>query len=96
MTITLDLLPETQRKLEALATRSGKEVMVFVKDLIEKTIQRIPEETSLPAGKRFDEIAAPLHEDFKESGMSEEDFDRLIDGIREEIWQEQHQRDTVR
>ena len=95
MTITLDLLPDTQRKLEALATRSGKDVIVFVNDLIEKTVQTIPEEDSFPEGMKFDEIAAPLRQDFKESVMSEDDFDTFIEGIREDIWQEQHKRHVI-
>ena len=90
MTIMLDLLPETQRKLEALAARSGKDVIGFVNDLIEKTVQKLPDETAIASGIKFDEIAEPLRQDFKASGMSEEDFDRMIDEVRDDIWAEQH------
>jgi len=36
----------------------------------------------------FDEIVAPLRQDFEASGMTEAEFDALIEEMREEVWQE--------
>ena len=89
MTITLELLPDTQRKLETLATKSGQDVPGFVQGLIEEKIQNTNGANPY-AGMTLDEVAAPLREDFKASGMTEVEFDALIEEVREEVWQEKH------
>ena len=78
MTITLELLPDTQRKLETLATRSGQDVPGFLHGLIEKTV-RDSSPAILPAEKPMDEILAPFRQGFDESGISEEELTILMD-----------------
>jgi len=34
------------------------------------------------------EILAPIHEEFRQSGMTEDELSALIDEAREEVWQE--------
>ena len=89
MTITLELLPETQRKLEKLAAKNRQDVTGFVRYLIDEKIHSASEANSF-AGMTFDEVAAPIREDFKASGMTEADFDALIEQAREEVWQEKN------
>ena len=89
MTITLELLPSTQRILETLASKSGQDVVGFINKLIEEKIQKTTAISSY-AGLTLDEVAAPLRQDFAASGMSEGEFDALIEEVREEIWQEKH------
>ena len=69
MTITVELSPRTQQRLEALAASRGKPVEAFVSDLIAKTIEE----------RSFDEILASLREGFAASGMSEEEATALLD-----------------
>ena len=89
MTLTLELLPETQKRLETLATRNGQDVTGFVYHLIDEKIQAALEPTSF-AGMTFAEVAAPVREDFKASGITDAEFDALIEQAREEVWQEKH------
>lgn len=69
MTITIELSPRTQQRLEALASSRGKQVEAFVSDLIEKTVEE----------RSFDEILAPFREGFAASGMTEEEATDLLD-----------------
>ena len=39
----------------------------------------------------FDELMAPIAEDFGHSGMSEEDLDALVEHERQAIWDEKNQ-----
>ncbi len=88
MTLTLELLPETQRRLETLATKNGQEVTGFVNRLIDEKIYAALEAVPF-AGMTFEEVAAPIRDDFTASGMTEAEFDALIEQARAEVWQEQ-------
>ena len=81
MTITVELSPRTQQRLEALASSRGKQVEAFVTDLIEKTIQE----------RSFDEILATFREGFAESGMSEEEAIALLDAELKAVRKARHQ-----
>ena len=89
MTLTLELLPETQRKLETLAAKNGQDATGFIHHLIDEQFNAAVGTSAFP-GMTFEEVAAPLREDFKASGMTETDFDALIEQAREEVWQETH------
>ncbi|MDQ3635975.1 MAG: hypothetical protein M3405_15950 [Acidobacteriota bacterium] len=38
--------------------------------------------------KTIDEILAPVRQEFEESGMSEEELDDFLNGVREKAWQD--------
>ncbi len=78
MTLTLELLPETQRRLETLAMRKGQDVPGFVQRLIEEAAKDILV-TPLPGEKTFDSILAPFRQGFDESDLNEEDMMALFD-----------------
>ncbi len=78
MTITIDIAPETEEKLQERARKSGADVAEYVKGLIDKDL-------TTPS---LDEILRPLREEFQVSGMTEEELDTLVDEAREEVWQE--------
>jgi hypothetical protein len=71
MTITVHLTPATVEKLQAQAAASGKDVETFVREAVEAKLAI--------TGRSFRDIMAPVHEDFRKSGMTEEELEILID-----------------
>jgi hypothetical protein len=71
MTLTINLPPATVERLQAQAAASGKDVDTFVREAVEAKL-------AIP-GSPLRETLAPIHEDFRKSGMSEQQLDDLID-----------------
>lgn len=63
------------------------EVEDYVKTLIEEATER-HERIERESEKSFAEILAPVHKEFEESGMSEEEIMEMFEEAREEVWQE--------
>lgn len=81
-TLTLEISnPAILHDLTAAAARQGVPVKAFVLDLVE---------TALLSQQSFEEIAEPLAQSFDERGMSEAEFDALIEEERQAIWDERH------
>jgi predicted transcriptional regulator len=74
MTLTIELPEAVERKLAEKASRSGRTPAAYVTELIERAVA--PEKT-------LDEILGPIRQEFAESGMTEEEFDVLIEEARE-------------
>lgn len=72
MTITIDLSPDTERRLLAHASATGKDVNTLVREAVEEKLQTAP--------PTFAEILAPVHDDFRMSGMTEAELDALLVG----------------
>jgi plasmid stability protein len=79
MILTIELPEVVERQLAERAGHEGKTVETLARELIEKAIA--PEKT-------LDEILAPFREEFAQSGMTEAEWDVLIEEAREEVWQE--------
>ncbi|MGI8543228.1 MAG: hypothetical protein ACR2MD_07065 [Aridibacter sp.] len=79
MTVVIELKPETEEALHKKARANGFEVNVYLEKLIEKDIRQ---------EKTIDEILAPVRQEFEESGMSEEELDDFLNGVREKAWQD--------
>ena len=79
MTVKLSLTPEEERMLVARATEKGQEVADYLRTLVEQDLKRPP---------ALSEILAPIHEEFRQSGMTEDELSALIEDAREEVWQE--------
>jgi hypothetical protein len=79
MTLTITLTPETERKLTEQARRSGRDVAVLARELIER---------GLAAGPTIDEILAPFRRQVADSGLSDDQLDALFQEEREEVWRE--------
>jgi hypothetical protein len=79
MTVTIDLPPELEQVLRQQAARKNQDVTTFVLQAVQEKIAR---------GRTFDEICAPFAEAVAASGISDEEFDRLFEEAREEVWQE--------
>ena len=79
MTVKLSLTPEEERMLVARATEKGQDVADYLHTLVEEDLKRAP---------ALSEILAPIHEEFRQSGMSEDELSTLIEEAREEVWEE--------
>jgi hypothetical protein len=79
MTVTIDLPPELEQVLRQQAARKNQDVTTFVLQAVQEKIAR---------SQTFDEICAPFAEAVAASGISDEEFDRLIEEAREEVWKE--------
>ena len=85
MTLTIELPEPVERRLAERAAKAGKSVETLARELIE---QAVPAEKE----KTFDEILAPFRKEFAESGMTDEEWDAVIEEAREEVWQEWQKR----
>ncbi len=84
MTLMIDLPAEMERKLLARAAATGKDVATLVREAVEEKLR-----TPLPT---FAEILAPVHEDFRRSGMTEAELDTLLEGALAEARKERRAR----
>ena len=77
MTVTLELAPEVESRLEKRAKDTGYDVNGYVRKLIEKDVNR--EQT-------IDEILAPFRKSVEESGITDEELDKLFTEARKEVF----------
>ena len=84
MILTIELKPETEAKLKDRAVALGFEVDDYVENLIEKDLDK---------SKTLDEIFAPVRQEFKKSGMTEDELDDLIYQARREVYAEKKARE---
>ena len=71
MTLTVNLPPTTIERMAAQAAASGTDVDTFVREAVESKLAF--------AGRSFREIMAPVHDDFRKSGMTDGQLDELVD-----------------
>ena len=83
MTLTLTLPAGLERRLARQAEADGTTVEAAAVALLEK---------AAPPEKTFEEICAPFAAAFEASGMTEEEFDALIEEARQEVWEEQQKK----
>ncbi len=79
MTLTIELKPEVEKLLKQKASAKGFTIDDYVEDLIEKDVDK---------QKTLDEIFAPVRQEFKEQGMTEDELDDLIYQARREVYAE--------
>lgn len=78
--LTLEIRnPETVHAIAEVAKRQGMTPEVCALELLE---------TALLAQMPFEELVEPIAQSFDESGMTEEEFDDLIERERQAIWEE--------
>ncbi|HUY34809.1 MAG TPA: hypothetical protein VMV69_18835 [Pirellulales bacterium] len=78
MTLTIALPPETENKLRACAAASGQDITSYALQAIEEKLQA---RSSVP----IDEILTPLRQEFRESGMPDEQLHDLLAQARDEV-----------
>jgi len=69
VTITIDISKEAEEKLKERARKTGKELPKFVGDLVEREA-RHPD---------LEELLAPIHEQTRRLGLSEQEIEELVD-----------------
>ncbi len=79
MTVVLELKPELEAALQLKASAKAFTVNNYVEELIEMDIER---------GPSLDEILAPVRKQFDDSGMTEDELDDFMNGIRNEVYLE--------
>jgi plasmid stability protein len=73
MTITIDLPTTAENELRRRAKRTGKSENEIATDILQDTL------------RPFEEIVAPIHEAFRQSGMTQEELDDLTDELIREV-----------
>ena len=81
MTLQIDLSPELEAKLRERAAAAGKDAATFA-------LEAVREKLSEP--QTFAEILAPVHEEFRERGLTEEAMTPIFEKLREEVWEARH------
>jgi hypothetical protein len=76
MTITIDLPPATEEQLRAQAEATGKNISTLIVEAVEARLAL--------AQLRFKDILAPVHAEFRSSGMTENEFTTLLEDSLEE------------
>jgi predicted DNA-binding protein len=74
--VTIELSPEVEHTVRRRAAEQGRPVADYLREVIERSVMT------------FDEILAPVREGFEQSGLSDDELDRLFTEAREEVWQE--------
>jgi len=74
MTVTIDLSPDEERRLRERVERLGQDLTGYVRRLIREDL-----ETPAPGGRTFAEILAPVHDDARRDGVTEEERDALLE-----------------
>lgn len=83
MTVTISLRPEEQKKLSQRAAAAGKDLSEYVHQLVRRDIESPPS---------IAQAAEPIARAVQASGISDEEFDALIEQARQEAWDERHGR----
>ena len=87
MTVTIDLSPEEERRLQERAAQFGQDLTAYLRRLIQEDL-----EAASPAkGRTFAAILAPVHEDFRKSGMTDGELDTLLEEALRESRAERRQ-----
>jgi predicted transcriptional regulator len=80
MSLTVTLPSDLEAQVQQAAAKNGRDVEQYVLDAIKRAVLK----------PSLDEILAPVREQFAASGMTEEEFDQLIEEERQAIWEEKH------
>jgi hypothetical protein len=77
--IELKISGDLLRRLDERARHQGVDRDGYILEALKKDLEAKEAPT-------FDALAAPLRQDFKESGMTEADLDDLVETAREAAW----------
>jgi hypothetical protein len=75
--------PDLARTLDTLAEQRGQDRAQFIVSFLQERLNG--------SGFSFDQLMAPIAEDFRHSGMTEEDLDALVEQERQGIWDDKDQ-----
>ncbi len=77
MTIKITLPPATEERLRAHAAATGKKISTLVAEAVEARLSL--------AQLQLRDILAPVHGDFHQSGLTDEDLETLLKGSVEKV-----------
>jgi hypothetical protein len=80
--LQIPLPPDTEELLRQRAKANGEDISAYAARLLKEAL-------TTPS---VDELLAPFRKQIEESGTSDEEFDRLGEKLRQEVWQEQQAR----
>ena len=78
--LTINITPEARDALQRRAHENGQKI----EDLVEQIVNQQALRPSI------DSMLAPVRLQIADSGISKDDLDEFLDGVRDEIWQERH------
>jgi hypothetical protein len=87
MTVIIDLSPDEEQRLHERAAQLGQELSAYLRRLIKEELEAV----TSARGRTFAEISAPVHEDFRKSGMTEGELDTLLEEALSESRAAKHQ-----
>jgi hypothetical protein len=82
LSVLIPIPSELARTIDIMAERRGQDRAQFIVSFLQEQLNR-----SAPS---FEELMAPIAEDFRGSGMTEDDLDVLVEQERQAIWDEKH------
>lgn len=83
MTVMLDLPPDLETALREHAAQSGQDIRGFVLQAVREKITRV---------HSIEEICVPFAHAVEAAQVSDEEFDRFFEEVREEVWLEKQAR----
>jgi hypothetical protein len=82
LSVLVPLPADLAHTIDALAKQRGQDRVEFIVGFLQEQLNR-----SAPT---FEEMMAPIAEDFRQSGMTDEDLDALVEQERQAMWDEKH------
>ena len=82
LSVVVPLPSDLAHTIDTLAERRGLDRAQFIVSFLRERLDR-------PVAS-IEEITAPLADDFRRSGMTEEDLDALVEQERQAMWDESH------
>ena len=80
--LQIPLPPDTEETLRKRAKANGEDVASYAARLIQEAL----------CTPSVDELLAPFRKQVEESGITDEELDRLGEELRDEVWQEHEAR----
>lgn len=88
MTVTIDLPPDVEVTAAVQARNEGLPLSEYLFSLVSEGVRKRAETERL-AAQPFREMLAPVRQQTKESGVSDDELATLIEEARDEVWQKQ-------
>jgi hypothetical protein len=82
LSVIVPLPSDLARTIDTLAKQRGQDRVQFIVNFLQEQLSR--------CAPSSEEMFAPIAEDFRRSGMTEEDLDALVEQERQAIWDEKH------
>jgi hypothetical protein len=82
LSVLVQLPSDLARMIDTLAERRGQDRDQFIVSFLQEQLDG--------SAHSFEEMMAPIAEDFRRSGMTEGDLDALVEQERQAMWDEKH------